>query len=54
MLEVFIVLKQMAELGVTMPAAIAIGFLWKINQNFTEHDRRISILEAFHYHRKKD
>jgi hypothetical protein len=48
MMEVVVVLRQLAELGVTLPAGVAIVFLWKINRNFVDHDKRISILEAFH------
>lgn len=54
MLELMPIIKQLADIGITAPAAVGIALLWKINKNFVDHDRRISILEAFHIRRKTD
>lgn len=45
-MELLPVIKQLAELGFTVPVIVAIRILWQINAKFVNHDRRITVLEV--------
>ena len=46
MTEMIALLKGLAEMGISLPALIGVGILWKISQQFGHLDKRVSIVES--------
>ena len=46
MMEMVALLKGLAQMGMSLPALIALGILWKISQQFGHLDKRVSIVES--------
>lgn len=45
-MDILVFFKQLAEIGITPPALIALGFVWQINKNFHLTDKRLAIIES--------
>jgi hypothetical protein len=39
-------LKQGAEIGLTAPVIVGLGFVWQIQKSFATIDRRLAIVET--------
>lgn len=46
MMEMIALLKGLAQMGISLPALIGVGILWKISQKFGHSDKRVSIVES--------
>ncbi len=39
-------LKQGAEIGLTAPVIVGLGFVWQIQKSFATIDRRLAVVET--------
>jgi hypothetical protein len=45
-MDILLLLKQAAEIGLTAPTIIGISIIWQINKKFNTFDVRLSVLES--------
>ena len=53
-MDILLILKQAADIGLTAPVIFGVTILWQINKKFTQYDVRLSVLESYHNRRKTD